>query len=1016
MIKNQKKVLKKIFRLSIFMFIMISIFPIRVFAEEDTDDCKKFKSGATPAYWDGKYGFDLKYTGNYTYEVSFAIPDDAPNSVKKVKNNIKFKITEIAVLNNDTGKAEKDMTEEDEVVLHATTDEEINSYVTSSDKVLTLKNNLTINGSSFAGDNYTLFVVIGYAGGYVDPDQKASCKKNNTLEYILNIDVSSEPGVNVESYTDEGNADDMDITKNAIDCNVSHPDGSWESKWCALVNASNTTSKREFEFKGNKFSGDPVGFKCDYKKYIPQDAKSDTYYANKETMSGTSITKKVAKTSPYTWNCKDGKQEIEASCKIECEEQVVVEYGPPIASQAGLCFEYKVRVTSMANCKVVEKPKKPKSTTITCSGRTPRCQGKSKTFNAAGPNDDFDNCITKCDGGKYTSECNNKCYSEVYGTSVSKQNSKDEISYADKLNNDTVANNRSLALEKVKVDTTPRWGKSGNEVVWMPYGEVIESGKFVERKNCSTAPGNHDCVTDPPFYRDTSHTWGSSGSVYAYYNHWGIPTSITTTTRTYHTKFWNGKVLCNETCWWTGCSNSQSSSKTTDSNGVPSVTCNYGEGAEAEAQKEADKKANDATYEALKAECEAGASCTKSTTSFTVSVGYTNGKYESKIIEFPYSSKNDIPGNDRDVNNKAKTTDKLRSQGKDDKGGTLSPNNAVPSNSIPTILSYDGCYSSDVEKVEYEAEWGFPGTWLKNKTGDITYNKGKGGGVTKLSDGFCMPGDARDVNTKWWSAYYYNLYGKNDDPNYSYNDESARSKFITSCDGNIVANGNKNGSKSDKNEVVTSVSESDIDWNINAVARNFGFFGWNIDVKCFYALYRNYESPPPDDSDKCDAFSYSIRSVDLKYLFPDEKTPKLTNASKTGRTPGFNWSKYATQTSKDPNYQVMPNKYAHYVQSKAYSIYSDEYLDYEVNLTKAVMSKIIDHGRDYTDWKGDVVVGSALHYKSPLFRNVGASASPPLESSPNKYPNEDALKCNNMKNYKSHDCEVDEIKKMKGIE
>ena len=29
----------------------------------------------------------------------------------------------------------------------------------------------------------------------------------------------------------------------------------------------------------------------------------------------------------------------------------------------------------------------------------------------AGPTEEFESCVEKCDGGKYTSECNNKCYS-----------------------------------------------------------------------------------------------------------------------------------------------------------------------------------------------------------------------------------------------------------------------------------------------------------------------------------------------------------------------------------------------------------------------------------------------------------------------------------------------------------------------------------------------------------------------------------------------------------------------------
>ena len=33
-------------------------------------------------------------------------------------------------------------------------------------------------------------------------------------------------------------------------------------------------------------------------------------------------------------------------CEVKCEEAVTVQYGAPVASKAGLCFEYKVKVTS----------------------------------------------------------------------------------------------------------------------------------------------------------------------------------------------------------------------------------------------------------------------------------------------------------------------------------------------------------------------------------------------------------------------------------------------------------------------------------------------------------------------------------------------------------------------------------------------------------------------------------------------------------------------------------------------
>lgn len=101
-------------------------------------------------------------------------------------------------------------------------------------------------------------------------------------------------------------------------------------------------------------------------------------------------------------------------CKTVCTEQVNVEYDAPIATAAGLGFEYNVRVYTKISCNVYTKPKPNKPPV--CQP-TPICNGgqyHDDNTDRGGPNDAFDSCVLNCDGGKYSQACINKCYQNVY--------------------------------------------------------------------------------------------------------------------------------------------------------------------------------------------------------------------------------------------------------------------------------------------------------------------------------------------------------------------------------------------------------------------------------------------------------------------------------------------------------------------------------------------------------------------------------------------------------------------------
>lgn len=97
-----------------------------------------------------------------------------------------------------------------------------------------------------------------------------------------------------------------------------------------------------------------------------------------------------------------------------CDETMEIWYDDPKAVYAGGGFLYNTKVKITRTChpeQIKSITKKPKCT------YEPSCWGKlHQGDKAAGPNEEFDQCITTCDGGKYTQSCINSCYEQVYTT------------------------------------------------------------------------------------------------------------------------------------------------------------------------------------------------------------------------------------------------------------------------------------------------------------------------------------------------------------------------------------------------------------------------------------------------------------------------------------------------------------------------------------------------------------------------------------------------------------------------
>ena len=111
--------------------------------------------------------------------------------------------------------------------------------------------------------------------------------------------------------------------------------------------------------------------------------------------------------------------------KGSCTETLLVKGDKAKLVKAGGAFAYVSTFTVERTCTIartgfaVMKPQCYSETDCHCNGvyrkQYYECDKSVDPSCAAGPNQDFDKCINKCDGGKYTQNCINSCYTEVYG-------------------------------------------------------------------------------------------------------------------------------------------------------------------------------------------------------------------------------------------------------------------------------------------------------------------------------------------------------------------------------------------------------------------------------------------------------------------------------------------------------------------------------------------------------------------------------------------------------------------------
>ena len=877
-------------------------------------------------------------------------------ALQEIKSSIKFKIYSIEVYDttNRNGKNPKDKgillntyyAEKDSYVIK----EEFGIDVNDKNAYLTTKHNIVM-GTYKKSNNPMSYHIRLYAAdnwyAKICKDWIETTTSPFFVEYIVDIGgrvVKEEVVLPVEA--------DKPVTGNKIECSnyqSKYPKEGFEYKYCELKTITDDLVKKgqaiEIPYTADadtyeKYAAKNglssiVAYTCNAFDVVPNIVTDDsTYYKNAKYLHGTVINEVKGKYE-YKYGCKTVPEEV--SCKVKCDEYVSVEYGPPIAMTAGLCLEYKVKVTSRVNCEVAELPKKPNNTATKCTP-IPACEHGSGGWigTAAGPSEDYDACVEACDGGQYTTDCSVKCYDEVYNTtnnSASKQNLTPTLAlYTERV---AFYDYNTMTRDK-NCDYKGQYTCSGNNIVWNATN--------------SCRPSNNDNKSGlASFYKGQSS-----------YDHYVcIKTDVE-----------GGGIAsvcgCTATCKWTGCN---------DENQHQYIN---------EDQIKIDYDSNMAIYNKLVDDCSKYSKCSTTQSTYTISADYS---YEGKktTVYYPHTD-------DNSSNEKAKI--KYSQQ-----FVTCSPTDE----SKNIFLSTNGCYNCKRQTAEettsssstwYQAEWSFPGVWVNMKNGNISYNY-ESGNWKQIKNKFCLPESIDDVNEKWFNYYYMsekNALG----PTYSFNDTSETEPgYHVSLEESCK----------------TELTQNDIDklvYNINASTRKFGLFEWNIDISCFYASNKDFPSIPGECAcvDCAKDEGYVIRTVDLANLFPNEDGERTNidknNPSNTGRSPGYNWSAYAIN-NKDSEYRSDPFAYRGWVQSMNTSIYSDEYLDYEVTLTKDTINKMKKQNKNTTDFNKstlDPYVDSVINYRSELLRGENSV----IPAKDKKIPKDEALKCNNLVNWKSTEC------------
>ena len=613
------------------------------------------------------------------------------------------------------------------------------------------------------------------------------------------------------------------------------------------------------------------------------------------------------------------------NCTTTCKEEIEVNFSDPVATQAGMCFQYLIEIKSKVTCDsyyTAPRPSKP----AVCVPTAYCVASNGYESEKGGPTEDFDACVLECDGGDYTQSCIDKCYTDVYendsSEKVSRQTTFEPIPSV--LTTDYNINSTSQATKLANGCLTPS-NTTDAEALYNqhqrdPGGKYVGNTWVPSKSGCSSNLGQF-------YFRSLASTRQTINEVHGWYSDSHGQKQYVAGSNGFliRTKINGYSNVCDDKCSWI------------NKCGSNTVLTQYL--ADQQYQKEL------AEWESKKKACEnKGAVCTNETTNYQIVVDNADNDNDTKDDKETFSS-----------------SQKLNST------------NVTGDFPEMVILTDGSCEDGKKDPWNYHNIITFPGVWINNKTGQTvhTMDPGREDFYTYAGNSYCTKLNSVPVNTAWY-------------------------------DWKVNQNGDTNALTSSQKAAL----KDSIDMNINGHIDNYGYFGWDFDISCFYALdnpspcdpddpecdtgggggggsdcpttdpnWPDCDPNPGDGDDESPINEYDYRTISLDNLFPNSVTPTSggKNSANTDasllineiessrnnnvmqvaddtRSIGFNWTCGATNL-ENPDYIIQPVTAMNNIQALGDSIYDgDEYLDYHIVLTPSSMKKIREYNKKYDSY------------------------------------------------------------------
>lgn len=617
--------------------------------------------------------------------------------------------------------------------------------------------------------------------------------------------------------------------------------------------------------------------------------------------------------------------ETSNNCEVTCKEEIEVNFSDPVATQAGMCFQYLIEIKSKVVCDASYKAAPPKRKSVCYP--SPVCINGGRGFDAGGPSEEFDACVSDCDGGAYTQSCIDSCYSKVYENKSSKKSNK-------KVSNDTITKEDVKELSGLYLSSDSFYEVqklanscpgTSNATTLYNYMQNNPSGHYKGGKWISDYGSNSQsiCALGPYYFRSLDQTKRTIAMYNGEYSYSSFNKRYRPHGNGIMMSIHKDNTWCSDSCSWKG---------TCASNTVLT---------EAIAQKEYEEAVE--KYLADKKACEQKATtCTNEKTDYEIVVDNVDNDSDTDDDEEIFSSSQKL-------------------------------NSTTVDGDFPSmvILTDGSCEDGKDDPWHYHNIITFPGTWVNNKTGQTVHSMEPGyeDFYTYVGNSYCTKLNSVPVNTAWYNWKV-----------------------------------NQNGDTSVLTDEAKNQIEDNLEMNINGHIENYGYFGWDFDVSCFYALEEPDVPPPtdedggcpPDDPDypRCcspdDPYyptcvppeeyeytpinDYEFRSISLDNMFPNSgvtnsssdlkditasnlintvesmRKNNATFVAEETREIGFNWTCGATNL-ENPDYIVQPVSVMNEIQALGDSIYEGEkYLDYHIRLTPKTMNKVREYNDKYDSY------------------------------------------------------------------